>query len=294
MQYWKRIGSVFVRFPVKKAEITMLTTHVDLHGDRFAPEALEGYAARVNASYLPLMVEHDLRIPPIGRIAAATVVELEDGERAVRVTVEIFEGTDTEEMLSGDGREIPISRPGYEALGIEYDRSYQTKEGEEFLAGLRALSPDVKTVPIVKKALEPISTLTIAAGAFALGGIAAGFSGKIGEDLYLRLKAALVKRFKRADKPRLLDFRFTVMRGEQTIEIHLLLENPSGEEIEALLSSGFGEIDVFLNRINFAEYPIAKLFLRYDSRGLTLRYAVRRNCVPLLPLDEPPENKDND
>lgn len=279
---------------MKKAEITILTTHVDLHGDRFAPEALEDYAAKVNAGYLPLMVEHDLRIPPIGRIAAATVVELEDGERAVRGTVEIFEGTDTEEILSGDGREIAIPRREYAAFGIEYDRSYETDEGKEFLANLRALSPDVEAVPTVKKAVEPISTLTIAAGAFVLGGIATGFLGRIGEDLYLGLTTALVKRFRRAEKPRLLDFRFSVTRGEQTIEIHLLLENPSGEEIEALLSSRFGEIDAFLNRINFAEHPIAKVFLRYDSRGLTLRYAVRRNCVPLLPLDEPPENKDND
>ena len=98
-----------------------------------------------------------------------------------------------------------ISSRDLATFEIEYDRSYETNEGEELLASLRALSANVKTAPVVKKAVEPISTLTIAAGAFALGAIATGFFGRIGEDLYLGLKTALAKYFKRTEHaPRLL------------------------------------------------------------------------------------------
>lgn len=50
---------------MRKAKITMITTHVDRHGERFDPDALESTAVGINKRYLPLSVQHDLRIPPI-------------------------------------------------------------------------------------------------------------------------------------------------------------------------------------------------------------------------------------
>ena len=72
---------------MKKLQATMVSTHVDLEGERFAVEGLEPFAASVNQSYLPFTVEHDLRTAPIGRIASATIVRLDDGEFAIAGTI---------------------------------------------------------------------------------------------------------------------------------------------------------------------------------------------------------------
>jgi hypothetical protein len=63
---------------------TMPTTHVDLDNERMALEGLESFAATINKNYLPFTVEHDIRKAPIGRVASAAVVPLEDAHMSGR------------------------------------------------------------------------------------------------------------------------------------------------------------------------------------------------------------------
>lgn len=53
----------------------MTTTHVDLHGDRMSLSVLESLASQIKERYLPININHDIRIPPVGRVVDAEVVK---------------------------------------------------------------------------------------------------------------------------------------------------------------------------------------------------------------------------
>jgi hypothetical protein len=117
-----------------RSEIRMLTTHIDKHNERITPEALRDFVRLVNQQYTPMGVEHDPRIPPVGRVLSAHIKELEDGEFAVDGIAEIFEqGQEIE--FKDDGREIPIEEFG-RRLSISPDRSYREPEDEQLLEEL--------------------------------------------------------------------------------------------------------------------------------------------------------------
>jgi len=72
-------------------EIRMITSHVDKHSEKMALSALEDLVDLVNKQYTPMGIEHDPRIPPVGRVLSAHIEELEDGEFAVDGIAEVFE-----------------------------------------------------------------------------------------------------------------------------------------------------------------------------------------------------------
>src|SRR5258708_6141776 len=80
----------------QKAILT--TTHVDSHFEKMSFSALESIVDLINRCHSPFVVEHDPRIPPIGRVLDARIKQLEDGEYGVEATIEMYE----------QGEEIPI------------------------------------------------------------------------------------------------------------------------------------------------------------------------------------------
>jgi hypothetical protein len=264
----------------------MITTHVDLHGERVDPESLEPTAIGMNKRYLPLNVEHDVRIPPIGRIISTEVTQLQDGEYSLEGTIEIFEEADTLDVLAGDGRAVEIPHDDISTFRVEYDRSYETEDGHRLLLALRKLSPDSEYAPVAKKALEPVSTLIIAAGIFIFGSIAKGFFSKLGGELYDGLKNILRGHFGRSagSATRILDLRFTAVYREDFVEVHVLLEDPTADALESLFASDLAGLDVYILQFNQSEQKVAKFVFQYKNGQLTLLYVMRRDCVPLLPL----------
>lgn len=266
---------------MRKREGIMSTTHVDLDGERMAIEGLESLATGINQNYLPLTLEHDIRNAPIGRVASATIVPLDDGEFALKGTFEVFEPGDTILSLQGDGRKMHIEHEDIATFNVGFDRSYETTEGHKFLKTLADLSPESRRIVQVKKGFGAISTLTIIAGTFVGLTVATGFFNKLGEDLYDGLKNALKAHFRSNREPRecLLDFRLTTIVAEP-IEIHLLLTNPTPETIEALFSSGFGDLDSYVSRCATLD-SVARFVFEYKEGQLESLYVLRRDCVPL-------------
>jgi hypothetical protein len=261
---------------------TLLTTHVDLDGEKFAVEGLESFVATINDNYLPFTIEHDIRNAPIGRVAAATIVRLEDGEFAVKGRLEVFEEGDTLSSLDGSGRKLRTACGNIPTFAVEYDRSYETPEGRELLAALGELSPEAEFGVQVKKSLGPISTLVITAGAFLGLKIASQFCSKLGEDLYTGLKNTLKAHFgsRPGSGERLLDFQFTTINKGESVEIHVLLTNPTPQSIEALFSVGLRELDSYLSRCEELN-SVARFVFEYKDGQLECLYALRIDCVPL-------------
>lgn len=269
---------------MKRIQKIMATSHVDLHGDMIHPDALEDAARQIREQYLPMNIEHDIRRPPIGRIVSAEVIKLQDGEYALQSTAELFEESDSLESLTGDGRKIPIRGQDIQTIVVEYDRTFQDKEGQELLRGLSQISGEIeKPREIIKKALEPISTILIGAGVFAVGAIATGFFSKLGADAYEMLKHALIKYFrKKISSEQILDFRFSVKQYNRTFEVHVLAVNPSEQKLDELFTSRFNGVDNLLVSLSLSESDVARVVLEYENQRLLIRYAVRSDSVPFM------------
>lgn len=269
---------------MKKIQGIMATTHIDRQGDQITREELETIANQIREHYFPLTYEHDIRNAPIGRIVTAEVIKLQDGEYALQSTSELFEESESLELLSGDGRRIKIRDQDIQSISVDYDYTFRDKEGQELLYELSQISGE-KEEPreLAKKALEPVSTFLIAAGVFIFGSIATGFFSKLGSDLYERLKNALIKYArKKAPSDQILDFCFLVKEHDTTYEIHVLVVNPSEQKLLELFVSKFAGVDTLLASLHLSESDIAKVFFEYENQRLLVRYAVRNDCVPLM------------
>ena len=270
---------------MKTKQALLATTHIDLQLDKLTLQALEGMARQVSQQYLPLTVEHDIRWPPIGRIVSAEVVELDDGEYGLLATLEEFEDTDSLDALAGDGRRIPLREQEVQTIAVEYDRSFRDPDGSVLLNELSQISGEgEQPTEALKKSLEPVATLVIGVGVLAVGSIATGFLSKLGADLYERLRDALIRYYrKKRSAEQVLNFRFTVRDSDRALEVHVLIINPSEQELGQLFASKYEGVDALLLSLPVAKSDIAKLVLEWKDGRVLLRYAVRGDGVPLVP-----------
>ncbi len=266
-------------------KIRMMTTHVDKHNERMSVDALNDFVNLVNQQYIPVGVEHDPRIPPIGRIISAQIEKLPDGEFAVDGIAEIYEkGQEIE--FKNDGREIPVELTEA-GITISPDRSYLQSNDKELLIELEQLvNGEIK--PAIKKSVEPISILIIASS-FIAGGIAQGFFGKIGEDVWDKLKNKineLVNSKTRVEKDRLLVFEFTVGLEDNPLCLETILTNPSEGEIRKFLDEGLQQLDEKTNRFFRHRHYLRKVVFEYKDNKLKIIFGLRKDGVPLSMPDE--------
>ena len=258
------------------------TTHVDLHGEAMTLSALEDFVRQVREGYIPVGVEHDIRNPPIGRIVSGEVVRLPDGEHGLLVTEELYESTDTASGLAGDGRRMVTSCREIQGLAVMYDRTFDSEAGRTLLANLASLTDGQEPPrPYLKKALEPSPTLLISAGMFLLGAVASGFLSRVGADAYDSLKAAL-RRYLSTEKPseRIFDFCIYVRAPNSEMEVHILLTNPSPDELAAALDGSLASMDELLAQLPVDEVDIARVVYQAGTDGPHLLYTVRGDAVP--------------
>jgi hypothetical protein len=261
-------------------KIRMITSHIDKQNEQMTLNALQDFARLINQQYTPMGVEHDPRIPPVGRVLSAYIEELEDGEFAVDGIAEIFEeGKEIE--FKDDGRETPIREFG-ERLHICPDRSYRAPEDQQLLEEICSLVNGELT-PQLKKSIEPISLLIIAAS-FIAGGIVSGFLNKIGEDTWDLFKAKIVELMRRKqqeNKDRLLAFEFTVREGDQTLCLETILTNPSESEINKFMQLGLKELDKRTPRFFKHRHYLRKIVFEYKDGQLRVIFGLRKDGVPI-------------
>ena len=72
------------------------------------PEVIVESAKQYNQEYTPLTSVHDIRKPPVGRVVSAEVVVLDDGTHLLQVEAEIFEASDSFDLLAKNGKSVKI------------------------------------------------------------------------------------------------------------------------------------------------------------------------------------------
>jgi hypothetical protein len=268
---------------MKIAESIVATTHIDRQNDKLALSALEGMAEQIKREYIPLLHEHDPRIPPHGRLISAQIEQLEDGEYALKCAVELFEPGD-EIPLSDETREIPIWDVSPNYLEVIYDRSYIEEVDQTLLAELVTTTGGTKQ-EYGKKGLDPLSILIIA-GSFVAGNFAVGFLQKMGADAWDKFKNKLKKlaEHKRAKGiEHVFQFQFIIHLDGKPTSIEVNLTNPTDNEIDIFLQTGIQDLDkIMMKHIGEKTY-IRKLVYEYAKGRLNLSFAIRKDAVPLFP-----------
>ena len=272
---------------MQKVKARIATTHLDKHGDKLSLRILEDMCKATNESIIPMTVEHDPRIMPIGRYFAAEIVRLEDGEYALDAIGEyFFRGNEKLTQLNNKYVNVEFFDKGHR--GICYDRNFKNKEDQENITKLtNLLQCNEPASEEIKKALDPLSILKIT-GCFILGAIATGFLNKIGSDAYdtlIKLLTTLTKR-KKEEKEKLLDFNFTVYdSNDKKVATQIILTNPSEDDINNILQYGLKELDrilpYYFHNIHEESHKIVKLVFEYKNGEFELKYALSDDGLPL-------------
>lgn len=255
---------------------------VDAHGDVMDVGVLQQMAKDIQKYWVPVGVEHDPRIPPLGRIREASLRSEPDGSTSLVGTIEEFEPGDVIPYQPSE-RRLRIEAPG-PGIHISYDRGFQDPESQ---CTLRELEVLLKT-PLkqdLKKAIEPITILTIAAAAFFTQ-FTGGFFKEMGADAYRSLKAKIKALFHvRASSAsdRLLVCRFTVTAPETIFQFEVVLSNPTTENLEAFFDHGLVQVEEFIASAAPVLPSISRIVCAYESGRLVLLYSVRQDAVAVLP-----------
>lgn len=261
------------------------TTHIDSHNECFSKDALESLVEQNNKNFIPLIVEHDPRKAPIGRVISSQLVKLDAEEYGVEATFEIFENEDDSKLLMDNRREIKIGEHNLNSLIISYDRSYQNPEGQKLIAELNdIINSKVEPQFFTKKAAEPLSLLTIG-GAFILGSAASGFFNQIGADSWELFKEKLKTIFKmqkNEENEKLLSFDFIIEKEGYLIEVQIILTNPEDEGIESFLEIELKNIDKILTQYFRPEYGLKKIVMEYSNNSTKVKFGLRKDDVPVF------------
>jgi hypothetical protein len=235
----------------------------------------------ISQAYLPVGVEHDPRIPPLGRVASGFVRERPDGEYEAIAVMELFDSENDPEQIE-DSRELLVKEYDSNGLTVSYDRTYNSEEDQSDIAEIAAIFEN-DAVEQMKKSVDPVSLICVA-GSFALGAIASGFFGQIGADGWNIVKKKLADLFSRTENQRgeqLLVFRVVTNIGEHTVEIEAILTNPTYKDIDRFLAFGMQRMDV-LTSVAVRELPdMRRLVFEVSEGDVVPSFAVLKNCRSL-------------
>lgn len=266
---------------MKSFEATVSSTEVDSHGDHMTRAELEAAAETMNRHVIQMGVEHDPRHAPIGRFVEAWVEDMPDDISVLKARGEMFDGGDT--LPDVIDRTIVQHEYSCGTATISFDRSYHN---DEDITDIEEIAARFGTRPLfeAKKAAEPLSALTIGAGAFVLGAIASGFFGSIGSDAYTWLKAKLAKLIqnqKNKSNEQILVFEFTVSHDDHQLLIQTIITNPKEVDIDGFLSKAIYDLDAIDSRYFYGGHNLTRLVYYWENGVLTFQYAVRMDGFPV-------------
>lgn len=260
------------------------TTHVDSQGEQLTKSTLTDLVATIRRGYLPLMLGHDPREPPIGRLLQADLVELPDGEFGVRARGEVWDEHDPPEVLKGDGRLAVVEDDDHPRFIVLHDLSMAHGEMLGFVSELAAIAgAGAEPVYNAKKALDAVTVLVI-----AIGLVAKGFLSKVGSDAYEHLKGKLKARFAYDATPpllgekqeRILSLRGVLDAPSGRVVVEVLATNPTTEDIDALFEHGLRSVEGIAASLVAVAEPPRHVVLEWKAGQPRLSFTVDRHGVP--------------
>ena len=267
---------------MRQIRAIIATTHRDRHNERLTQSALESMQQAIHASFVPCIVNHDPRYPPIGRVIDAEITDLPDGQRALEAEIEIFESGPLPPMRSDRSmclRELPK-----DSLVLTIDRSFSR---HEFRDALEAIAHEFGTPAQfeAKKAIEPIAVLVISASALAVGSFLRSFFSRLGENAADFVTGKLKEVFsarKALDGDSLLRFEFEFEHEGASQRAEVILTDPSSQDIDSFLKEGLQQLDQVLPVYLGGFEGLVQYVFSYSQGKLEFKFAVRRDAIPIV------------
>lgn len=142
-------------------------------GEIIDPGGFPRIVEQLKTHYIFVDVEHDPRLPPVGRVSDAKLLMLEDGRQVIEGTMELFEPGDVPDYTFG-GKSLFTEEISGEHLEFHRDENYDDDTSKvminDICAAIRAGEPKY----VSKNAVDSLTILSLA-GAFVLGSICTGF-----------------------------------------------------------------------------------------------------------------------
>ena len=266
---------------MKTVEVTLATTQAEGQDDVLSLDALNTLVDDINAHYIPIGIENDPRLPDSGRFISAEIVDLKEGQFAVKGTGELFEEGDV--ILFDETREMPIRE--YNGLNIIYDVNFRNKADQAIIQELSSLlstSPQEE----VKKAVASLNVFLVGSGIFIIGKFANAFRDEISD--YAAFKDALKSIMtKKRDGETLLECEFSsLIKENQIIAISVILTDPTADEIDLFFEQGIQDLDMLLKEMLKGEDFLQKIVLESKKGQLKILYALRKDAVPLVHVED--------
>ncbi|MBT3273976.1 MAG: hypothetical protein HN368_12540 [Spirochaetales bacterium] len=264
-------------------KIVVASDHLDRHNEIVSPEALRSMVQQINAGILPSYFEHDYRFPPIGRVENARLHLDNEGHTYVMADLELFDSALSSKKASPTKSLVTHDTPIGKAQ-VAFDRTYDTEDYQELVMDVqRQLDSELMPITEGKKALEPMSWLTLGFG-FVAGAVASGFFNKLGQDIWDKLKkslSAICEKRRQEDGTFVIDFLVTVHDEKTTVEARVMFTNPEYDDIKEILPSALQEIEKVLQRYKESGQEVRKLAWNVAERELRFSYAVDLDGIPV-------------
>ena len=168
---------------MRKMKQTMESTRV-VDGVLISKEALESMVDHVKEHYLSIWNGHDPRLPPLGRVVDAELVQTGENSFEAVGELEIFDETTTIDEF--DEKEIPVKKFSEKHLQITYDKNFLNNEDQAIISEISNLFKQ-EAIKEEKHCIDHVAIISICA-TFIFGAIATGFFKKLGEDSYITFK----------------------------------------------------------------------------------------------------------
>lgn len=269
---------------MNEQEIIIASTLVDKQGEKLSRQVLEQLAQSANEHYIPINIEHDPRIPPVGRIISSSVRERDDGEYEAIARLQMFDNSFSELNLA-DNREMIIRKIPINSIVISYGWGHKNNPAD--MDNIDGISKILNHPPSyeAKKSLDPINIISLTF-AFMVGGFFSGLFNKIGADAWDTIKIKLKPLISKAEHRKgdqLLIFRNITEVNNNPVEVEVILTNPSEQLISQFISTDIKNLDNILPALLQDQTDIRRIVFEYKDSQLTLSFAVRKDCVPIQP-----------
>jgi hypothetical protein len=210
--------------PNNRKKIVLSTTHVDRHGTKMSKEALESAIDLINGSVKPrLGLEHDMTLPPLGRINDAEVIQGDDGEHYLVGHYEYYEKREAislkdgsilikEKFIDETHKFAEVEKDAPDITRILFDRVNfeEYEDADKFIEELKEETEvEFSSIEIMRKSFIPdpeivIELSKVAVAYFFSAKILPKIAEKVSEDVsedianvYKLIKTTVVKATKR-------------------------------------------------------------------------------------------------
>lgn len=271
---------------MKAIEAVAATTHVDAHNECLSREGVESLVRQYDRVIIPLWIQHDPRIPPVGRFLRGEVRQLPDGELAAVAYGETWEPGEAVPFLSD--RKMPLGRPDHDRLFLRLDRGFSEHiDSAEFAEFEELLGSEPQ--PEVKKALDPLTVLTLG-GTFLAGSIANGFVSALTADAYRRLKLRVKTAFRKrreaaASQPEphesLFVFKAFVKDDAGFCVVDVIITDPTDDDLEFFFDHGLHRLDEELSKALRDRQQIERIVIGIQGRDFRIKFGVRSDAAPV-------------